>query len=205
MNATNHNRTFGLGILIILAGIFILLDQLHFLSPTLSEIFISWQMLLIALGIYNLFFSESSKTFGQILLFVGGFFLLPEIFTLPHNFSRNFWPVLLIVLGIFILYRSGAFGKRPETARPIDAKEMEYFDEVNVFGGSEKKVSIKNFRGGRITSIFGGSEIDLTGSELAEGIQVIEVFYVFGGSSLKVPENWVVTNKVAAILGGFSD
>ena len=205
MNSTNHNRTLGLGILIILSGFFILLDQVGLLSPKVSDIFISWQMLLIVIGVYNLFFTDSSKTFGWILIVVGGFFLLPEIFTLPYNFRRNFWPVLLILVGFFILFKSGVFGKKEQAVKPVEADEMEYFDEVNVFSGSEKRISIKNFRGGRITSIFGGSDIDFTGSTLAEGTQVIEVFYLFGGSTLKVPENWVVVNKVTAILGGFSD
>ncbi len=205
MSSTNHNRTLGLGILIILAGFVILLDQLDMLSPKVSDIFVSWQMLLIVIGVYNLFFTDSSRVFGFILILVGGFFLLPEMFTLPYNFRRNFWPVLLILVGLFILFKSGVLGKREMSSRPVDANEMEYLDEVNVFSGSDKRISIKNFRGGRITSIFGGSDIDLTGSELAQGSQVIEVFYMFGGSTIRVPEDWVVLNKVTALLGGFSD
>ena len=64
---------------------------------------------------------------------------------------------------------------------------------------------MKNFRGGKITSIFGGSEIDLLDSELSSEINVIEVFYLFGGSAIKVPKDWVIINKVTAILGGFAD
>jgi len=205
MNSTNHNRTLGLGILIILAGIFILLNQIGFLSPKMSDIFISWQMLLIAIGVYNLFFSGTSRTTGFILIIVGGFFLLPEMFTLPYNFRRNFWPLMLILVGVYILFRSGVFGKKPEPVRPVDTGNMEYIDEVNIFSGSEKQMKIENFRGGRITSIFGGSDIDFTGSELAPGKNALEVFYVFGGSTLRVPDDWVIVNKVTAILGGFSD
>lgn len=82
---------------------------------------------------------------------------------------------------------------------------MEYIDETNIFSGSEKKIISQNFRGGKITSIFGGSEIDLSSSHLAEGTNVLEVFYMFGGSSISVPADWVVVNKVTSILGGFSD
>ena len=82
---------------------------------------------------------------------------------------------------------------------------MDYIDEVNIFSGSEKRIAINNFRGGKITSIFGGSEIDLTGSTLAEGNNVVELFYMFGGSSFIIPADWTVNNKVTSILGGFSE
>ena len=204
MSSSNPNRTLGLGILIILAGLFILLNQLDLLSPTVANVFISWQMLLIAIGLYNVLFSES-RVFGFILIVVGGFFLLPEIFTLPYNFRRNFWPVLLILVGIFILFKAGVLGNRNSMDRSVVQGELEFFDEVNIFSGSEKKINYKNFKGGKITSIFGGSDIDLTGSEMAPGKNVLEVFYMFGGSSIRVPHDWVVVNNVTAILGGFSD
>jgi len=203
MNNLNQNRTLGLGILIIVAGFVILLNQLNTFPPRLSNILISWQMLLIAIGIYNLLYTQS-RLLGFILIAVGGFFLLPEIFYLSYDFKRNFWPLILIVVGIFILFKSGIFGNR-NTPKPLDANDIEYIDEVNIFSGSEKKIAVNNFRGGRITSIFGGSEIDLTASELAEGNNVLEVFYMFGGSSIMVPEHWIVSNKVTSFLGGFGD
>ncbi|MBN2174108.1 MAG: hypothetical protein JW731_08255 [Bacteroidales bacterium] len=203
MYVSNQNRTFGLGLLIIVFGLVILLNQLDVFPPSLSNILVSWQMLLIAIGIYNVLYINS-RAFGIVLIVVGGFFILPELFDFSFNFKRNFWPVILIIIGFFILFKSGLFGQ-PKEVRPEAMNDLEYIDEVNIFSGSEKKLSIKNFRGGKITSIFGGSEIDLTGSELAEGNNTIDVFYLFGGSSIKVPENWVVTNKVTSILGGFSD
>jgi predicted membrane protein len=87
----------------------------------------------------------------------------------------------------------------------IEESYSQFIDEFNVFSGSEKKISMKNFKGGKITSIFGGSEIDLLDAELSSETNVIELFYLFGGSSIKVPNDWVVINKVTAILGGFAD
>ena len=84
-------------------------------------------------------------------------------------------------------------------------KEVDFIDEFNIFSGSEKKISIKNFRGGTITSIFGGSDIDMTDAELSGETNVIEIFYMFGGSTIIVPNDWVVLNKVTSIFGGFSD
>ena len=203
MTSHNQNRTLGFGILIILAGLVLILHQMRILPPRLDDVLISWQMLLIVIGVYNLFFTQS-RIAGFILIAVGGFFILPEIFDLPYNFRRIFWPVLLILAGVFIIFRHSLSRKQPDLSHIQDG-EMEYIDEFNVFSGSEKKVSIKNFKGGKITSIFGGSEIDLTDAELSDGTNVIELFYMFGGSEIRVPNDWIIINKVTVILGGFSD
>jgi hypothetical protein len=34
---------------------------------------------------------------------------------------------------------------------------------------------------------------------------VVELFYMFGGSSFIIPADWTVNNKVTSILGGFSE
>jgi len=197
------NRTMGIGLLIILAGFAILFHQLGVLPEKIESIIISWQMLLIFIGVWNLFYSRS-RIAGFIMIAVGGFFLLPDLFALPYDFKRNFWPVLLIVIGLFILVKALPSKRRDFPVQP-DGNPQEYIEETNIFSGSEKSFVSSDFKGGRITSIFGGSEIDLSGSHLAPGNHVLEVFYVFGGSSITVPNDWVVINKVTSILGGFSD
>jgi predicted membrane protein len=160
-------------------------------------------MILIVFGVYNLFFTQS-RVFGYILIAVGGFFMIPEIFTVSYDFKRNFWPIILILVGLFIIFRHG-FSKREPINMNVDEMDTQFIDEFNVFSGSEKKISMKNFKGGKITSIFGGSEIDLLDTELSLETNVIDIFYLFGGSSIKVPNDWIVINKVTAILGGFAD
>lgn len=203
MQSTNKNRTFAIGILIILIGLAFLLHQMRLLPPNFDDVLISWQMLLIVIGLYNIFTAQS-RIFGYILISVGVFFLLPDLFDLPYNFRRNFWPLILIAVGLFIIFRHG-FNRKDSYSIPESSSDSQFIDELNIFSGSEKRISIKNFRGGRITSIFGGSEIDLRDAELSHETNVIEVFYLFGGSSITVPPDWNVINKVTAILGGFND
>lgn len=203
MQSTNKNRTFAIGILIILIGLAFLFHQMRLLPPNLDDVLISWQMLLIVIGVYNVFTAQS-RIFGYILISVGAFFLLPDLFDLPYNFRRNFWPLILIAVGLFIIFRHG-FNRKDSISIPEASSDSQVIDELNIFSGSEKRISIKNFRGGRITSIFGGSEIDLRDAELSPETNVIEVFYLFGGSSITVPPDWNVINKVTAILGGFAD
>jgi len=147
MNTHNQNRTLGFGVIIILVGLSVLLHQLRFFSPEVDDVIISWQMLLIVIGVYNLFFA-GNRVAGYILIAVGGFFIFPELFILPYDFKRNFWPVLLIVVGLIILFRAFP-GRRREKAIPTDGNPLEYIDEVNIFSGSEKKITTDNFRGGK--------------------------------------------------------
>ncbi len=203
MTSHNQNRTFGFGIFFIIAGIIIFLYKMGLIPQQLDDILISWQMLLIAIGLFNLLFTQS-RISGYILIAIGVFFLLPEIFDLSYNFRRNFWPILLIAVGVIIIFKHG-YGRKRMEIRATHDKEVDFIDEFNIFSGSEKKISSKNFRGGTITSIFGGSDIDMTDAELSGETNVIEVFYMFGGSNIIVPNDWIVLNKVTSIFGGFSD
>ena len=43
----------------------------------------------------------------------------------------------------------------------------DYIDEVSIFGGAEKSISSQNFKGGKVTSVFGGSEIIFLSANLS--------------------------------------
>lgn len=77
-------------------------------------------------------------------------------------------------------------------------------DATAVFGGVDKIVLSKNFKGGEIVNIFGGSAIDLTKADI-QGHVMIEVTQVFGGTKLIVPPHWHVISDVSAIFAGVDD
>jgi len=199
-------KKFAFGFVVIMAGLLLLVFNFDILPYGWKHVFFSWQMLLIAIGIVSLFGGDSRLP-GMILLFVGGFFLIPEIFVMHISFFRLFWPFILIGIGLMILskqgYRNRWRRKMDSSTSPLPAEG--YFNETNIFSGSKHRMINQVFRGGRISNIFGGTEIDLSQAILQEGQTELTIECIFGGVTLIVPADWKVILNINAIMGGFSD
>lgn len=79
------------------------------------------------------------------------------------------------------------------------------FDYMAIFGGIKQRVTVKNFRGGRLTAVFGGFEVDLTRADIDGQTAVIDASALFGGGEIRVPPGWIVEIRGVAILGGYTD
>ncbi|MBN1652121.1 MAG: hypothetical protein JW857_12380 [Bacteroidales bacterium] len=217
----NSNGRVVTGIVILVVGLLFLFRNMNILPPGLGYYIFSWKTLLIAIGALNLLFSNN-RTAGFILITVGVVFWIPDIFVLPFHTSRLIWPLAIIAVGLFMLFKrsDGASGQRFweqkfRNSDDADARadhggqaefmEEDYIDNVAIFGGGERVVTSQNFKGGRLTAIFGGSEIRMNNAKLAPGNQVLDVFFMFGGSGIVVPADWTLNVDVVSIFGGFSD
>ena len=194
-------RKLALGLILVFIGLAFLADQAGFITYDLRRVLFTWQAFLILLGVVFVSNKEKRAT-GYLLMFIGVVFIIPEIFNVPYETRKLFWPLILVILGLFFI-----FGSRFHRTFKIDSKEsaLDYIDDVNIFGGHERIVTTQNFRGGRVLAIFGGGEYDLRQSLVSKEGAQLEVINVFGGSSFIMPEDWNIKIEVAGIFGGFSD
>lgn len=90
----------------------------------------------------------------------------------------------------------------PQTPPPRTGED--YLDVVSIFGGVNKTILSKNFKGGEVVNVFGGAEIDFTQADI-DGRVVIDITQVFGGTKLIVPPHWHVTSDMVALFAGNDD
>jgi predicted membrane protein len=160
-------------------------------------------MLLIGIGVFSLI--GGNKTTGTILILIGGFFLIDEVYSIPRELRQIGWPVIIIGIGVVLLITQGRKKNNPKFSGYVTQDGMDYFDDLVVFGGREIFINSQNFLGGKTTSMFGGTEYDLRQAQLSVNGAVIDCVSVFGGCGFKVPPDWTIKNEVTAIFGAFTD
>lgn len=201
-----HNpvKTMVIGILVVTFGLLYMLNNMGAVPREIWRLIFSWPMLLVAIGIVNL--AERKPGFGTLMIAIGGLFLFDRYYDLPFNIFSLFWPVVIILIGIALIFSNGSLVARIRGRRVIhSSSDGDVLDEACVFGGNEKMIHSQNFKGGEIVAVFGGSKIDLTQAQLAPGPQELELVAVFGGATLLVPNDWNVKMEITSIFGGFAD
>lgn len=195
-------------ILLILAGGLLFLETFDIVDINLKYYIFSWKTLLIGIGAIIVVSSEQRLT-GYILIGVGVLFWLPSIAHYNVALHQVFWPLVLIGVGLVIITRRHKHDALGRERRPVTGEDgsiqTDYIDDVSIFGGGIKRYSSQNLKGGNVTAIFGGSEIDLTTAQLSTEGTVVDLFTMFGGTKFIVPGSWQVKSEATSLFGGFSD
>ena len=202
-------------------GVFILLVGVAALvKASLTDLpgwIFGWQTFLIALG---LFIGVRHKFKGGgwfILILIGSAFLVAEI-NPDIPVRRYIWPMIMIVVGVFFIFRPRRrcgqhnWGEKKNTGIQEDNSnlnkesysEEDFVDSTSIFGGANKIILSKDFKGGDIVNIFGGTELNLTQADI-NGKAVLEMTTVFGGTKLIIPSNWNIKSEATIIFGGIED
>jgi len=74
-----------------------------------------------------------------------------------------------------------------------------------LLGASHRQSVSQDFRGGSLTAIMGGCELDLRQASIRGGQAIIDTFAMWGGIEIKVPQDWTVALHGTPVLGGFDD
>jgi hypothetical protein len=187
-----------------------------------------WPAILLALGLTKLLAPgrPEDRTGGIVLTVVGGVFLMRALHV-PWFRIRMIWPILLLALGASLIWQAvrGRRGLLPgidgirenarlgaqaglDAVRGLSADPSEagsHLKEFALMGGGERIVRSQDFRGGEVTAIMGGFQIDLRGAGIAGDTATVEVFTLFGGVEFKVPQAWNVVMSGTPILGMVSN
>ncbi len=194
------------GALLMVAGMLLLLDTFNITDWPLRYYIFSWKTLLIGIGII-LITTKERQTPGWVLIGLGIIFWLPSFVDYNISLGQIALPAILIGVGVVILTRRNNHLHRQHSfsGKTVEGNVSDYIDDVAILGGGIKQVQSQNFKGGSITAIFGGSEFNMREASLSPDGCVIDVFTMFGGSKLIVPETWEVKSDVVSIFGGFTD
>ena len=203
-NHSPNNVRIIIGIVFLTLGALLFADRLDIIPFAWNKYIFTWQSLLIGIGLISLAKNES-RTTGIVLIAIGGFFLTAKILGFHYPIRYFFWPTVFVALGLIMIFQQGGRVRNSKMGFTRGTTDMDIIDDVAIFGGSEQKITSKNFKGGKISNIFGGSTFDLSDAELAPGRNVLDMFCLFGGSKIIVPAGWRVKIEVTAIFGGYND
>ena len=224
----NRNRglgRIGAGLFLLLVGGVLLLDQMGFPLP---DWLFNWHVLLIAIGLFIGLRHNFRGGAWLMLILIGGFFFIQDYYPrLPLH--RFIWPAVLIFIGMIVIVSPGRgrhrhwrnsrdwenWGRqqkeqwRHRTTQGFATMKEGYssddfVDSTAIFGGVHKKIVSKNFKGGDVTSIMGGTELDLTQADFTGRVK-LDVTQVMGATKIIVPPHWEVRSEVNAIFAGYED
>jgi predicted membrane protein len=203
------------GVLLLLIGVAALLKAA--LVPLPYWLF-TWPMLLIVLGFFVGIRHGFRGISWAIMILIGGAFLADHIYP-DFELRRYTWPAVLIVMGLFFIFRPRRRWQCDPDEKKKFASDMpadpvinpeqtfskeDFVNATSVFGGTKKIIISKNFKGGDILSIFGGTELDLSKADI-NGTAILELINIFGGTKLILPSNWTVKSEAAVIFGSIED
>ena len=170
---------------------------------------------------------------GLCFMLLGGTLVLDRLGMLEAGEVLRFWPVGLILLGGGMMVQAlrpsvDASGRRhadfPVGAliwlvllgvlfthtfeRRGSAARADGDGGLTLLGllGGDTRTPTDVFTGGSMTSVLGGTQLDLRQTHLAPGQSaVVDVLALMGGSVIYVPKEWRVDVQTTAIMGGVKD
>lgn len=200
-----HNRQFRLnpqlviGLIVILIGVLFTLDNLDLVDARRALHY--WPALLVVYGIAKLADTENlpGRIWGSLAAIVGSFMLLDRLDVITFRLY-DWWPLILIAIGGSLLVRSSRTRHLPP-AEPGSDSTVSLFA---LLGGFERTNSSQDFRGGDLTAVMGGCELDLRQASI-NGEAVIDIFALWGGVNIKIPEDWRISVQGFPVMGAIED
>jgi predicted membrane protein len=187
----------GLGILTL--GTLWTLDNLNILES--EEITAWWPLILITIGIVQLVNRHANRVGPALLIFVGAMLLASSLGYIDFDLG-DLIPFGIALFGGKLVW--DALARR--SARPALAHDASTVHAFAVMAGVKRHLSRRDFRGGDLSAIMGGVELDLRNAQILPGEEVvIDTLAIMGGIEIFVPREWRIASDVLPLMGGFED
>jgi len=192
------------GLVIMGFGLLFLLRNLNIIY--VDDIWQFWPVILIVIGASKLLSPRGTHDIfpGLFIGGIGTFFLLNNLGIINGNIWQYFWPLLFIAVGASMLIKHmDGGGDRPWREGHLNVSEPDspVLNIDAVFTGTKRKITSQEFTGGKISSVFGGADIDLREAGTKVDEMTIKADSVFGGIEFRVPETWDVEVHGGGVFG----
>lgn len=183
-----------IGLLFIVFGTGFLLHQVNVWDFT-EILYNWWPLIFIVIGCVQLINFTHARLSGILFIFIGSLFLLNQWGDL--DLTVYIWPLILIAVGIWIMFARSNVDK----ASHVD----DLIQTFSLFSGADVRCQSPNFKGGNVTSIFGGIEIDMREATLSSEGAALDLLTIFGGVTITVPKDVRVEIKGVPLFGGWEN
>lgn len=80
----------------------------------------------------------------------------------------------------------------------------DYLQSTAVFSGIKKTILSKDFKGGKVSNIFGSTELDFTNADLT-GTALLDISQAFGEVTITVPTDWRIEADLSQLMAVVDD
>ncbi len=200
------------GLMLVGVGLILLLDHMG-IAPASNIFGFFWPAIWIFFGLQGVFSRRAfGITWGIFFTLMGMVLLLSKLNYIHVRFAV-IWPLALIYWGLWMAAR--AFGVAPrweslswvdQTAQSAVSDSVEPKLDISVvFSSVKRRITSRNFTGGKLAAVFAEIVIDLTQAEIEGDEAVIHADGVFGACEIHVPETWQVSARGSAVFGEYAD
>jgi hypothetical protein len=214
----NQNSRRWIGFCLLFAGGILLAQRSGIPLPV--KIIFNWQVFLVIFGFVMGIKNRFRGSGWLLMMLVGGFFYVDSYYP-AIAIHQYLWPIFLICAGLIVILRprSGFKSRHLENWDYWKEKKQEweqqykdsvplgddYLDITTVLSGTRRNIVSKNFKGGEVVSILGGTELNFSQADINGRVE-LEVTQVLGGTKLIVPPHWDVrAEQVVSIFAGMED
>lgn len=145
--------------------------------------------LILITGGLTSFFTTRNWVWNFVILAGGTVIILDTLRVFDGNLWNFFWPVALLIIGVYAIFDFKSFGKKKDTEGGTHRVAFLYGDSLKPQG---------SYTGGSLTAVMGGIELDLRGADIKDG-SVIEVFTLCGDCNIILPDNVTLKNDARHI------